>query len=126
VAQVLDRYCTFPAIERVKLFERTLFNFLIGNEDMHLKNFSLITHMNGRVDLAPACDFLNSTIALKNPKEEMALPIRGRRSRLTKHDLLDYFAGECLEINERVRDEVIARFRSAFPVRNDLLTKSFL
>src|SRR5438105_718576 len=65
VAQVINLYCTFPAIERVKLFERTLFSFLAGNEDMHLKNFSLITDMRGRIDLAPAYDFVNSTIALK-------------------------------------------------------------
>ena len=77
VAAVVDRFCTFPAIERVKLFERTFFSFLTGNEDMHLKNFSLITR-RGRIDLAPAYDLLNSTIALKKPQEEMALPIRGK------------------------------------------------
>ena len=48
----------------------------------------------------------------------MASPIRGRRPRLIKHDLLDYLAGECFEISERVRDEVIVRFKSAFPVWN--------
>lgn len=42
VVKILDRFCTFPAVEKVKLFELTLFNFLVGNEDMHLKNFSLI------------------------------------------------------------------------------------
>src|SRR6058998_3362587 len=36
VAGVIDQFCTFPAIERVKLFERTFFSFLVGNEDMHL------------------------------------------------------------------------------------------
>jgi serine/threonine-protein kinase HipA len=126
IAQVVNRYCTFPAIERVKLFERTLFSFLAGNEDMHLKNFSLITDARGRIDLAPAYDFVNSTIALRNPTEELALPIRGKRSRLTRHDLVDYFAGERLEINERVRYEVISRFKSVFPVWDDLLAKSFL
>jgi serine/threonine-protein kinase HipA len=71
VAGVIETYCTFPAIERIKLFERTLFSFLVGNEDMHLKNFSLITR-NQKVELAPAYDFLNTTIALQNAKEEMA------------------------------------------------------
>jgi serine/threonine-protein kinase HipA len=31
VAAAVDRFCTFPAIERVKLFERTFFSFLTGN-----------------------------------------------------------------------------------------------
>ncbi|MEI7957707.1 MAG: HipA domain-containing protein [Verrucomicrobiota bacterium] len=124
-AAVVDRFCTFPAIERVKLFERTLFCFLTGNEDMHLKNFSLITR-RGRIDLAPAYDLLNSTIALTNPKEEMALPIRGKRSRLTRNDLFKYFASERLNINERVLDEMIERFQAAFRIWDELLAASFL
>lgn len=125
VAAVVDRFCTFPAIERVKLFERTLFSFLTGNEDMHLKNFSLITR-RARIDLAPAYDLLNSTIALKNPQEEMALPIRGKRSNLTRSDLFNYFATERLQINERVLTEMTERFLAAFPLWDDLLAASFL
>src|SRR5882724_11657416 len=90
VAKVIDAYCTFPVIEQIKLFQRVLFSFLVGNEDMHLKNFSLITRKTGRVDLSPAYDFVNSTIALPNAKEEMALPIRGKRSNLTRSDIFDY------------------------------------
>ncbi len=39
VIAVIENFCTFPRIECVKLFKLTLFNFLIGNEDMYLKNF---------------------------------------------------------------------------------------
>ncbi len=109
----------------MKLFERTLFSFLTGNEDMHLKNFSLITRRE-RIDLAPAYDLVNSTIALKNPREEMALPLRGKRSKLTRNDLFNYFATERLQINERVLTEMIGRFRLVFPLWNDLLGASFL
>jgi serine/threonine-protein kinase HipA len=125
-AAIVDRFCTFPAIERVKLFERTLFSFLAGNEDMHLKNFSLITRAGGRIDLSPVYDLVNSTIALKNPREEMALPIRGKRSRLTRKDLIDYFARERLGINEGVLAERLARFQSAFPLWEKLIAASFL
>ena len=125
VAAVVDRCCTFPVIERVKLFERTLFSFLTGNEDMHLKNFSLITR-RGRIDLAPAYDLLNSTIALKNPQEEMALPIHGKRSNLTRNDLFNYFATERLQINARVLTEMVERFQGAFRRWDELLAASFL
>lgn len=43
VAKTIDKFCTFPAIEKMKLFKLTIFSFLIGNEDMHLKTFSLLT-----------------------------------------------------------------------------------
>ncbi len=125
VAAVFDRYCTFPAIERVKLFERTLFSFLTGNEDMHLKNFSLIARGH-RIDLSPAYDLVNSTIALKNAREEMALPIRGKRANLTRNDLFSYFATERLQINDRVLTEMTARFQAAFPRWDELLAASFL
>ncbi|MDD5261581.1 MAG: HipA domain-containing protein [Methylacidiphilales bacterium] len=125
VAAIVERFCTFPAIERVKLFERTLFSFLTGNEDMHLKNFSLITR-RGRIDLAPAYDLVNSTIALTKPKEEMALPLHGKRSSLTRSDLFSYFAGERLQINDRILGEIIQRFQAAFPLWDELIAGSFL
>src|SRR6266568_3686610 len=120
VAGVIDQFCTFPALERVKLFERTLFSFLVGNEDMHLKNFSLITR-HEKVELAPAYDFLNTTIALKAAKEEMALPVNGKKSRLTRNDLLTYFARERLQINERILNDVLSRFARAMPAWRELL-----
>lgn len=125
VAAIVDRFCTFPALERVKLFERTLFSFLVGNEDMHLKNFSLITR-NEKVELAPAYDFLNTTIALPAAREELALPIKGKKSKLTRNDLLNHFARERLQINEGVRNDVLSRFARAIPVWRELLDHSFL
>ena len=125
VAGVIDQFCTFPAIERVKLFERTFFSFLVGNEDMHLKNFSLTTR-NEKAELAPAYDFLNTTIALKAAKEEMALPVKGKKSRITRYDLLNYFARERLQINERVLSDVFSRFARAMPAWRELLDQSFL
>jgi serine/threonine-protein kinase HipA len=125
VATVIDQFCTFPALERVKLFERTLFSFLVGNEDMHLKNFSLITR-DQKVELAPAYDFLNTTIAFKGAKEELALPVKGKKSKLTRNDLLNYFARERLEINEKILSDVLSRFAKALPAWRELLDQSFL
>ena len=125
VAGVIEQFCTFPAVERVKLLERTLFSFLVGNEDMHLKNFSLITR-NQKVELAPAYDLLNTTIALKNAREELALPLKWKKSRLTHHDFLTYFARERLQINERVLNDVLSRFSKAMPKWHEWLEKSFL
>lgn len=125
VAAVIDRFCTFPLLDRLKLFERTLFCYLTGNEDMHLKNFSLITR-GGKVELAPAYDFVNTTIALPNPQEELALPLNGKKSKLARNDILRYFAIERLELNQGTLDDVLARFQSVIPQWRDLLDRSFL
>jgi serine/threonine-protein kinase HipA len=45
---------------------------------MHLKNFSLITK-DRKILISPAYDLVNSTIAQKNPKEEIALPLKGKK-----------------------------------------------
>jgi serine/threonine-protein kinase HipA len=61
VISVIEKFCTFPAIEKSKLFTLILFNFLVGNEDMHLKNFSVIRRAL-KVELSPSYDLLNLTI----------------------------------------------------------------
>jgi serine/threonine-protein kinase HipA len=125
VAEVIERFCTFPAIEKVSLFKRTLFSYLIGNEDMHLKNFSIILQ-DGKVTLSPAYDFLNSTIVLVNPKEEFALPIQGKKNKITKNDLTHYFAKEKLAISNVMVQEVLDHYASLLPEWNALIQKSFL
>jgi len=69
----------FIYFEKLNLFNLTLFNYLVGNEDMHLKNFSVIRR-DLKVELFPAYDLLNSTIIL-NSQEELALPLRGKKSK---------------------------------------------
>jgi serine/threonine-protein kinase HipA len=125
VINVIETFCTFPKIELVKLFKLTLFNFLVGNEDMHLKNFSLITREK-KITLSPAYDLLNSTIAQKKAEEEIALPIRGRKNNLTQHDLLDYFAIERLKLNPKVMTDVLEEFQKTIPKWQELISVSFL
>ena len=125
VVEVIDRFCTFPAIERMRLFERVLFNFLTGNEDMHLKNYSLISREE-KIELAPAYDFLNTTIALPHAQEEIALPLKGKKSHLTRSDLFDYWASDRLKLNSAVTREMAARFESATEKWPALIHRSFL
>lgn len=125
VVTVIENFCTFPKIEFVKLFKLTLFNFLIGNEDMHLKNFSLITR-GQKVVLSPAYDLLNSTIAQKNSVEEIALPLKGKKNNLKKRDFLDYFASGRLGLNQNVIAEVIQDIQHTIPCWKELIGNSFL
>lgn len=125
VAKIIEKYCSFPKIEFVKLFKLTLFNFLVGNEDMHIKNFSLITR-NDVITLAPAYDLLNSTIAMVNAKEEIALPLKGKRRGITRNILFDYFAGEKLGLNQQVIDDIILEFESQLAIWHQMIEKSFL
>ncbi len=125
VAEVINEFCTFPLVEKAKLFELTLFNFLIGNEDMHLKNFTLIRN-DDVIELSPFYDLLNTRIILEKPKEEIALPINGKKNNLTKGDLVDYFGREVCSINEIVIKKSLEKFRVLFERWNELIEISFL
>jgi serine/threonine-protein kinase HipA len=125
VAKIVNQYCTFPVIERLKLFERTIFSFLVGNEDMHLKNFSLIVR-NEKVELSPAYDLVNSTLALGNAKEELALSIRGKKSKLKREDLVDYFALEKLQITTKACESSLEKLSTCLPQWHAYIEKSFL
>ena len=125
VASLIDRYCTFPAVERRKLFRLILFCFLIGNEDMHLKNFSII-YRGDVIGLSPAYDLLNTTIALPHPEEELALPLNGKKNRLKRQDLIDYFGGDRLQLTSRVIDKVLLELKQARTTWEQLLAVSFL
>lgn len=124
IIAIVDR-CTFPLLEKNKLFLRLIFNFLIGNEDMHLKNFSLITRGN-KIELAPAYDFLNTTIAIGNAREELALSLNGKKNNLTRKDLIGYYAKERLQLNDRIIQETLDTLKAALPTIYALINISFL
>ena len=124
VVSVLEKHCTFPVLEKIKLFRLVIFNFLVGNEDMHLKNFTLIRQKD-KTELSPAYDLLNTTIVL-NSKEEIALPIRGKKSKLTRSDFFDYFGSERLGLSKQVLEKEFVRFEKAIGSWQELLEKSFM
>jgi serine/threonine-protein kinase HipA len=51
-----------PAIDRNKLLEIVVFNFLIGNADAHAKNFGLLYNESGNFRVAPFYDLLCTQI----------------------------------------------------------------
>jgi serine/threonine-protein kinase HipA len=121
---IIEQYCSFPLLEKIKFFRLTLFNFLVGNEDAHLKNFSLITK-NDRVELSPVYDLVNSSIVLK-PIEEIALPLHGKKSKLNSSDLFDYFGKQRLGLSTNILEEELEKFRQAKSTWNQLIENSFL
>lgn len=125
VVGLVERFCTFPALEKLKLFRLILFCFLTGNEDMHLKNFSLLRR-GEVITLAPAYDLLNTTLILPGPAEELALPLNGRKNRLRRQDLVDYFAGERLGLSERLVERTLRELTGVRGQWEELIGISFL
>ena len=125
IIPVIDSYCTFPLLEKRKLFRRLLFCFLTGNEDMHLKNFSLITRIN-KIELSPAYDLLNSTISMNQATEEIALSIAGKKRKIKKELLLEYYAKDKLKLTEKTVSSEIRNLIEKKKEIENLIKISFL
>lgn len=85
IGKALDSFSNNTLLDKIFYFELALFSFLTGNNDMHLKNFSMIESPSGWV-LAPAYDLLNVAIVLPEDTEELALTLEGKKRRLKKQN----------------------------------------
>ena len=83
IGKAIGQYSSNTQLDKIFFFELALFSFLTGNNDMHLKNFSMIEGVSGWT-LAPAYDLLNVTIVLPEDTEELALTLAGKKSNLKK------------------------------------------
>ena len=106
-----------------EFIRRLVFNTLIGNADMHLKNWSLIYRDRRAAALAPAYDFV-STISYI-PDEFAAIKYaRTKRMSELSFDELRYLAAKARLPEKLVIDtasETVRRFRDEWPAaRNDL------
>lgn len=122
---VIEEFCSFPAIEKADFFKRVIFCYVTGNEDMHLKNFSLVTK-GGKTTLTPAYDLLNTSIAIKDPIEEIALTLKGKKSYLKASDFMDYYAKERLQLNGKTIELILEQMQKVTPKWKELIEISFL
>ena len=83
VGKALHAYSNNTLLDKLFFFELSMFCFLTGNNDMHLKNFSMIESKLGWV-LSPAYDLLNVTIVNPDDTEELALTLDGKKKRFKK------------------------------------------
>ena len=92
IGRALREYSDVAGLDAIRLFELTVFCFLTGNSDMHLKNFSLLRRENGTVELSPAYDLVPVNIILPEDTEELALTMNGKKRRLTRADFEKFAA----------------------------------
>jgi serine/threonine-protein kinase HipA len=123
VGKALDAYSSNPLLDKILLFELTVFSFLVGNNDMHLKNFSMIESASGWI-LAPAYDLQNATIINPDDDEELALSLCGKKRKLDR-DHFDQFA-ENLDLNAKQRTAAFTRFSKHKRNAINWIDRSFL
>lgn len=123
VGKIIKQYATNSGLDVIKYFRLVLFSFLTGNNDMHLKNFSLM-HTDKGVLFSPAYDLLNVNLIYPNDKEDLALTLCGRKRKIKRSDFNQF--AESLGFTEIVRDNIYQDFSKQGDQVLDWITRSFL
>lgn len=105
----------------VEFLRRIIFNALIGNADMHLKNWSLIYPDRRTAALAPAYDFVST---MPYPVDRKMALIFGKTRKMTdiSEDSVKYFANKAKLPEKLMLDtayETVQRFRTIWPKLKD-------
>lgn len=124
VGKLISTYCTNKGLDTLNFFELVLFCYLTGNNDMHLKNFTLIHHADRTVSLSPAYDLLNVNLIFPGDTEELALTLNGKKRRITKMDF-DKFASS-LNLPEKAISNSYSKFINAIEKVEKVIQSSFL
>ena len=110
-------------LDKLRFFELAVFNYCIGNNDMHLKNFSMFLSDMGWV-LSPAYDLLNVKMILPKDKEDSALLLGGKKENFNK-DYFDQF-GNVLKLNAKQISAVYKKLAKWLPEAEQMIKLSFL
>ena len=126
VGKLILQYSSNPLLDALTFFEVTLFSFLTGNADMHLKNFSLLDYRTGMTGLSPAYDMLSTRLVIpeKDDNEEMALTLNGRKRNFKLNDF--YVFGERLKLTEKQVQNSLNKFSKQLDKVLNFVDFSFL
>lgn len=123
VGKALGQYSADTLLDKLRYFELVVFCYLTGNNDMHLKNFSMIKKDEKWV-LSPAYDLLNVNLANPSDHEELALNMEGKKRKFTRHHFERF--GANLGLNNKQILGVFDRFLKKQPKGKSLIEESFL
>ena len=123
IGKAIHKYADNILLDLLRFYELTVFSYLVGNNDMHLKNFSMIKTSYGWA-LSPAYDLLNVAIVNPEDMEELALTIAGKKKKITRMLLFDFGIG--LGLTKKQIEGVFKRFKGLEGDALALIRISFL
>lgn len=130
-AQLISRYTKAAPVEVLKFFRIVVFNYLILNDDAHLKNFSLINRGDGEYHLAPAYDLVNTSLHLYEPRIfalDKGLFREGMHftdtHTVSREDFEEF--GRRIGLADRLVKRELDFFATEQPFAHELVSRSFL
>lgn len=134
MADVIRSVCPSARVELVKVFRQIVFDYVFGNGDAHLKNFSVCESALGDYVMTPAYDLLSTTLHYPNDLTFMALSLFRDPDFMTKEfEVLGYYSlpdfialGRSYNVDEQAVRAVIGEFRQKADAVESFVRRSFL
>lgn len=123
IGKAIRKYSAIPQLDMVDFLELVYFSWLTGNNDMHLKNFSLYSP-TGEPVLSPAYDLLSAAISNPADDEELALNLNGKKKHIKDSDFIAAF--KTCGVPEIVFDRIKKKYVDLLPKFEEEIQNSFL
>lgn len=124
VAKIIQEYSSVPVLDLTRYFELLIFCWLTGNNDMHLKNFSLYQPKDNEIRLTPAYDLVNAVIVNPQDNEELALTLNARKRKIKTADIVQ--AMRKADISDKVIANMFRKFHRVSTSWLPIIRQSFL
>jgi len=124
IAKGIFRYTQSPLLETVKFYQQVIVSFLIGNNDMHLKNFSMIAEDHKHYELSPSYDMVAVKLLIPEDQEELALNLNGKKRKLKREDFNEAMLKS--HIPEKAIENLWKRIEKGMKSWGALIDNSFL
>jgi serine/threonine-protein kinase HipA len=108
IAKLIERYSSVLKLDLVNFWEQVVFSWIVGNADMHLKNFSLYSEKVGSYELTPTYDQVSTAIVMPEDTDQLALPLNGFQKKLLSMDFAQ--AMELSGLNRQMVQRIFNRF----------------
>jgi serine/threonine-protein kinase HipA len=124
IAKAINSFSANPGFDIVNFYELVLFSFLTGNNDMHLKNFSLLKDAGLNYNLCPAYDLIASELVVEGDDEELALSLNGKKKKIKREDFS--IAMKTSGMNKKSIENVFGKFVKLQTPWHKFITESFM
>ena len=120
--KLIEAYSENPLLDKLKFFTCLYFCFVIGNSDVHLKNFSFVMDDNGKLSLAPFYDLLPTKVILPTDYEDLGMLLNGKKTNLRRKDF-ETFASS-VGISENIKNKIMSQIDEKYDLMCQIIDEA--
>ncbi len=124
VTTLIKKFSSAAMLDVVDYWEQVVFSWIVGNSDMHLKNFSLIGDNDGKYSLAPTYDQVSTRLVMPEDTEDLAMPVNGFQNKVLPMDLR--VAMEATGVQKKVVERIMRHFTTMTDKWDEIIDMSFI